>query len=344
MLNCFWKSFFEYENGKTNLGSKDHRKSDKEKGRAIRPFFDILFSYIHVIIQGQCRREECKMILEQLDKQMNFTSTEQLIATYILEHLDEVIKLSARKLGEKSYTSKASVIRFCQKLNLSGYEEFKSQLEVEVIERNRMNLLLEKEPVHKETTLEEIFTIIPNLYNNTMSNVNLNMNEVSFRRIISQIRKASTVDIYGAGVTYTCATTAKFKFRTLGINCNTYSGINEHYIRSTEKQRNRLAIVLSFTGANKAMVDIANYLKASGIFLVGIGGDESTHLREICDEYIELTTQEYILSMEVTHQFIAMTYIFDLLFTTLLVADFDNNAKAAMDVIQFKKEVWKKTE
>ena len=210
---------------------------------------------------------------------------------------------------------------------------------MEVAERARIALLLAQEPVSKETSLNELLHIVPTIYTNTLNTVNLGINDISFKRIISQIRKASTVDIYGIGITYTCAMTAKFKLQSLGINCNTYTGINEHYIRSTRKERNRVAIVLSFTGTNNAMTEIAQYLKVSGVFVIGIGGNESAVLQQYCDEYIEFTAQQLILSMEVMAPFIAITYVFDLLFTALLVADFENNVDAALDVIHFRKEI-----
>lgn len=279
------------------------------------------------------------VILEQLSEEENFTNVEKQLANYLLENLAEISNLSARKLGENSYTSKASVIRFCQKLGFSGYEEFKNKLDLEYKEWSRIKLLLEKEPVNKQTKLEEIFNIVPNIYTNTLNTINLTIDKISFKRVIGNVRSASTVDIYGAGVTYTCATTAKFKFRTLGINCNTYSGINEHYIRSTSKNGKRVAIILSFTGANKAMIEIAQYLKASGFYVVGIGGNESNGLKEACHDYLEIISQQLVLSMEVMSPFIAITYIFDLLFTTLLVADFEKNVEAAVDVINFRKNL-----
>ena len=196
--------------------------------------------------------------------------------------------------------------------------------------------MLEQEPVNQDTTLKELFTIVPTIYQNAIDNTSIMIEENSFRRIITKLQNASIVDIYGSGITYACATTAKFKFRTLGINCNTYSGINEHYIMATRKQRNRIAIILSFTGANNSMIEIAQYLKDNGTFVIGIGGNESVNLKNICNEYIEIFSKQLIMSMEVLTPYIAITYVFDLLFGSLLVADFDKNLEYSIDVLNYK--------
>lgn len=282
------------------------------------------------------------MLLEKLEKQKDFTNVEKQIKNYIMNNLNQLSTLSARKLGEVSYTSKASVIRFCQKMGFNGYEDFKKTLEIEVKEQAKLNLLLSKEPVNKDTSLEEVLTIIPNMYTQAIGRFNLNLNKQVLKRVISKIRLAPCVDIYGVGITFTCAETAKFKFETLGIYCNTFSSINEHYIRSTRKQRNKFAIVLSFTGANQAMIEAAKYLKQSGTFVVGIGGSDSKELKKICDEYIEFGSTQYILSMEVMTPFLMITYTFDVLFTALLVADFENNVNHALDVIDFRENVLNK--
>lgn len=283
------------------------------------------------------------MILEQLERNEHFTNVEKQIASYILKNLDKCTYLSVRELGEETYTSKSSVIRFCKKMNFTGYEEFKDKLKLEIIERKRIKLLLEQESINKDTSTDDLFNIIPNYYISTINNVNAILKKGILEKIIYSISHASTVDIYGAGVTYTCATAAKFKFRTLGINCNTYSGINEHYVRSTRDDENRVAIILSFTGGNKAMVEVSKYLKASGVFVVTIAGSQSEKLQQNCDEFIEIPSQESVLSMEVMSPYIAITYIFDLFFAALLIADYDKQVKDAIDVINFRNKLNERT-
>ena len=52
------------------------------------------------------------ILLRIKENKENYTSTEKLIAKYILENKNEVLKYSAQILGEKTNTSAAAVIRF----------------------------------------------------------------------------------------------------------------------------------------------------------------------------------------------------------------------------------------
>ena len=58
------------------------------------------------------------------EAQSSYTSTEKVIAKYILENAADVLKCSAQSLGEKTGTSAAAIIRFSKKLGYNKKIEF----------------------------------------------------------------------------------------------------------------------------------------------------------------------------------------------------------------------------
>jgi DNA-binding MurR/RpiR family transcriptional regulator len=276
------------------------------------------------------------MLYELLEEKKDFTASEIQIAKYILENPLGTVELTATELGKRTYTSKPTVLRLCKKLGFSSYNDLRRKLELEISEKNRLMTLLEKEPVHKDTSFKDIVNIIPSVYDKAITNTRMMLDYNSMSRVINQLKKVDKLDIYGLGITYSCATAAMFKFLSIGIECTAQTGINEHYIMATKKQKNRAAIILSFTGENPIMIKTAKYLKGIGTYIIGIGGMESDKLKKECDEYIEVYSKQLIMSMEVLTPFISITYIFDLLFSALLVTDFDNNLKYSLDVIDYE--------
>lgn len=65
------------------------------------------------------------IILKELKNFVNGTSSELDIKNYILEHPEDIERMSARELGKATFTSAASVTRFCRKLGYKGYPEFR---------------------------------------------------------------------------------------------------------------------------------------------------------------------------------------------------------------------------
>lgn len=273
------------------------------------------------------------MIIEQLEEKKDFTTTEIHLAEFILKKPFELSKISADELGRRSFTSKASVFRLCKKLGISGYDELRRRIEHEFNERSRLNMLLEQEPIGKNTSLKDLISIIPSVYDTAISKTKMLLNYGTINRIVGHMKRADKIDIYSGGITYSCASAARFKFLSIGIDCNTHSGVNEHYIMAN-KDRKVVAFVLSFTGQNPTMIQIAKYLKENDIFVVGIGGVESPELRDTCDEYIEIFQRELVMSMEILTPFTSMNYALDILFGALLLENYEKNLKYSVDVIK----------
>ena len=59
---------------------------------------------------------------------IRLNSTEQNIYRYIISHMDEVMEMNVRDLAEATFVSTATIVRFTQKMNCDGFNDFKNQL------------------------------------------------------------------------------------------------------------------------------------------------------------------------------------------------------------------------
>lgn len=276
------------------------------------------------------------MIIDKLESKSEFTTTEIVVADYILNHLLEINEVTINDLAKRTYTSKATIIRLCKKLNLYGFTDLQKRLSQEIVETKRLNALLEEEPINETTTVKEVMAIVPTIYEKAITDTHLTFNSNQINRVVNRLKHVSKLDIYGMGITYSVAKTAAFKFSTIGIVAEAHDGINEHYIVATEKQKNRIAIVLSFSGKNKMMVAVAKYVRKAGFFVIGIGDEGSGVLSKVCDEYIEIYQKKTILSLEVITAMTAMNYVLDVLFTSRLITDYSENELNSLKVIETK--------
>ncbi|MCD8029013.1 MAG: MurR/RpiR family transcriptional regulator [Erysipelotrichaceae bacterium] len=274
------------------------------------------------------------MIIELLEEKKDFTHAEGIISDYIRQNASNIYKLSADELGKVTYTSRATVFHLCKKLGYKSYKEFIHQIESEYNQRKQINELIEKEPFQKNMRLNEIMETMPELYDTIIKKTNLILNQNVFNRVVSRINNAFHVDIYSTGITSSCAMSAMFKLMSIDKPCNVHDTINEHYLMEV-KDKNIVAIILSFTGSNPNMIHVAQYLTKCGIYIIGIGGDESSAIKNLCDEYINIYEENLVLSFEVSTPYLSMTYIFDLIFASLLTRHFDEHVKHAAEVIQF---------
>ena len=142
------------------------------------------------------------MIIRKLESKENFTNSEMIIADFILKNLNEIQSLSAENLARKSFTSKASVIRLCKKLNVDGYRDLQRQVDRELNEMYKIQGLLSEEPVSAKTSYEEIISIIPTLYERVIGDTRLNLDPVVMKKIIGKLKKTRKIEIYGVGISH----------------------------------------------------------------------------------------------------------------------------------------------
>ncbi len=274
------------------------------------------------------------MFLEKLKEQINFTNHEKEVARYILEHMDKIPSMSSKELAEASFTSKATVVRLSQKLGLAGYQEFKLRLVEEISQKNRLSQMLEGEPITDQSSYTDIIHTLPILYDKAVTNTRLALDKNVMNRINNVLQRAECIDIYGTGISYILAQSAVFKFATLGMECSAYESINAHYL-AARKNKKTIAFLISFTGANRTMIQIAKYLrKGTNNYVVGLMGPHNQVIYKLCHEIVEIPNRDSLLSLDVITSFSAVTYVLDIFFSLLLAKRYEEHAKSSLEMLE----------
>lgn len=284
------------------------------------------------------------MLLEKLKDEANFTSHEKETAHYILENLDKAPGMSSGELARAAYTSKATVVRLCQKLGLSGYQEFRLKLVEEINQKNRLSQMLAGEPITDKSTYTDIVRTLPVLYDKAVTNTRLSLDKNIMIRINNVLQSAECIDIYGAGISYILAQSAAFKFATLGVECSAYESINGHYL-AARKNKKTIAFVISFTGANRTMIRAVRYLReATNNYVVGVAGPHNEVIRKYCNEVVEIANRDSLLSLDVITSFSAATYVMDIFFSLLLSRRYEEHAKSSLEMLLHNNLLLNKTD
>lgn len=67
-------------------------------------------------------------LLKKIELANNFSSVERILGKYVLENGEKVLNMSTKELAKATFTSPASIVRFCRKLEYEGYNDFKIAL------------------------------------------------------------------------------------------------------------------------------------------------------------------------------------------------------------------------
>lgn len=62
------------------------------------------------------------------EKISTLNELEIMVYNFIVEHTDEISKMSIQELAQRTHVSTTTVLRFCRSLGFAGYAEFKLRL------------------------------------------------------------------------------------------------------------------------------------------------------------------------------------------------------------------------
>lgn len=256
------------------------------------------------------------MIIEHLLDDKQLTHTEKSLASYLLNKENNINNLTSRQLGELSYTSQGAVTRLYKKLGFQTYREFISTLVLERRDYFKYHHLSNEHPEQYFTTLDDIEDVIASIYEKTMIQTNLLLDQNVINRVVNRILNASHIDIYGTGITDTIAKEMYFKFQILGLPCQIHNGANVRYLERIRLQKNNVSILISTSGNNKLIADIAKTLSDSHIYTVGIVSTQGNKVADYCQDIIRFDTSLF-RDVDTFCSTFAASYIVNILYASL---------------------------
>ena len=129
------------------------------------------------------------MLINQLDDEIikNLSQSELYILHYVYDHPDEVIDMSIQELAKAVAFSSATILRFCKKLNFSGFAEFKFALKQQ--NKEIANL---KKPISSMDSITSLYDDI--------ESTSLLIKERYLKEIIDLIDSNKRIHLYGEGI------------------------------------------------------------------------------------------------------------------------------------------------
>ncbi|MGY0395391.1 MurR/RpiR family transcriptional regulator [Fusobacterium sp. SYSU M8A802] len=251
-------------------------------------------------------------ILKELELFKEGTTSEISIKNYILENIDNIEKFSARELGKATYTSAATVIRFCNKLGYKGYSDFKIKFISELRITNK-EYKLGKIEINNH---ENVVTIMRKMTEIEKEAVEETANTLSFEKL-KNIRKfiheAKVIDFYAYDINVYIAQYASSQLLYAGKRSTVNTATNMRALNALLSNKQNIAIIISQTGENLRLIELVKILKQKETKVIVITTSKKSSLAKMADEYLYAATTKSIEAF-LTPTFISsVKYILDII-------------------------------
>ncbi len=135
------------------------------------------------------------IITRMNDKYMKMSKGHKAIASYISDHYEQAVFMTAAKLGETVGVSESTVVRFAIALEYDGYPEFQKALEEWV--KNKLNSVQKVGAKYGKSSQTEILHSVLTADIEKIKDTMVNLDAVAFEAAVDIILEAKTVYLVG---------------------------------------------------------------------------------------------------------------------------------------------------
>ncbi|MBD5471775.1 MAG: MurR/RpiR family transcriptional regulator [Lachnospiraceae bacterium] len=140
-------------------------------------------------------QQEYDIITRMNEKFMKMSKGHKAIASYISDHYEQAVFMTAAKLGETVGVSESTVVRFASGLGYDGYPEFQKELESWV--KNKLNTVQKIGTKYGKSTQSEILSSVLNADIEKIQDTLVSLDAVAFEAAVDIILEAETVYLVG---------------------------------------------------------------------------------------------------------------------------------------------------
>ncbi len=274
------------------------------------------------------------LLIDKLQVSDNFSDSEQKIAQYVLDNAQDVTGMTIYELSDKTYSSTATITRFCRKLELEGFSDLKIQLAKELSTFSLSDKRIAQDtPFTKVDAPQDIAQSILNLNIQSLLDTYNHIDVNQLNRIAKMIAKTESVFIYGRGQSLILAEEFQYKLLRIGISASVALQDGFQGMTSFAQPKNSAAIMISYYGVSSYNLDVIKALKSRGITVVLITGPNKNPLINFANEVVHVPShEELMVKMASYSSRAAMQLVIDIIYALVFSYDYDRNSRYVRQV------------
>ncbi len=237
--------------------------------------------------------------------------SEKKIASYILEHPQEALSLTASELGKRSATSSAAVIRLCKSLELKGLQDLKLRIAGD-LQKKKTEGVRDIEPN------ESPISIIEKMTNNSIQTIGetaelLSIDELT--KAVEILKKARTIHFFGLGASHIIAQDAQQKFLRINKFATAFTDMHLVATLIANAHEDDVIVGISFSGQTFEVAKILELANRKGVNTISLTKYGASVVSEQADiRLYTSTTLEPTFRSAATSSRIAQLHVIDILF------------------------------
>lgn len=251
------------------------------------------------------------------------SSTEKSIIQYLLANPEKVAHMSIRDWAKEVFASPSTITRLCRKTGFEHYKDFQKSLLYENAVRKETitdkNSQIKKNDTPEQLVNKIIYKSIVSL-EDTKNLINVEVLEKS----VDVLERAKKIAIFGIGASLLVAKDAYLKFLRVNKPCLVSEDLHSQLVQANSMTADDAAIIISYSGLTREMVQCAEMLKNAGVPIISITCYHESPLSKLSDYNLYVSATEFEFRTGKLGSRISQLAVIDMLYVAYVQRDYDN--------------------
>ena len=275
------------------------------------------------------------LIVNQIEN-THFSKTEREIVDYIIDQGMNIEKMSANEIARNTFTSAPLLVRIAKKLGYSGFNEFKSAYLKELA------YMLEETDVDASIPFllsDDLMTITKNLAlleKETIQDTQQLNHHDELQQAIRILEKAEIIDVYGILDRILLAKCFQTMMADIGRNVHVIDQITGQKRSACLADEKHCAIIISYSGQTKEMVEVAEIYHKRNIPFISITCMAENSISRLADAHLFLSSREMLhIKIGDFASTTSLKYLFDVLYAGIFSKNYKKNLETKIVVASY---------
>jgi DNA-binding MurR/RpiR family transcriptional regulator len=233
-----------------------------------------------------------KSILDKIyTEYKTFTPSQQKVAEYLTQHLDDALILKANQLAKEAGVSEATFTRFITRLGFSGFSEFKREIGNFIIQGNSTAERL----AESAETFGISDSVFSEILRGDIENIHKITNGISneiFEKAVGKLSSAKSIYLLGLRSSYALAFYLAFNLRFFLKSVSLVKpGIGDIPEQVLSAGKGDVLIALSFKRFTRDVVNIVEKIKRKKTYIITITNSHLSPIAQLADMSLVVETE-----------------------------------------------------
>lgn len=274
------------------------------------------------------------MLLSEKMKQTDFSNAESALVEYILVKGTAIEPLTIKEIAEANYVHPSTLIRVAKKLGYKGWLELREEF---LAEQTYLQTYFEDVdanfPFQTNDGLMTIANKIASLERTTIDDTLSLLNHDDLQKAKQLLLNAKQIKIFGSNANLLISQDFALKMRRIQKNVVMSQTMGEDAYEAFNSQEDTCAILISYTGENGFIMQIAKILQKQNIPIIALTSIGENTLASFSQAVLRMTTRERLYS-KIGNFTInsSICYLLDVLYSCVFAENYQKNLNHLIEV------------